>query len=284
MLDCKSYSEMMKQKIRETVSGLEGRPKLAIIQVGDDPASNSYVKGKKCDCDEVGFEFEHYVFDSDVTTDKLLGKIGALNVDHSISGIIVELPLPKHININAIMNSIYPFKNVDGFGELSKFEPCTPKGVIDYLEYNDYVFEGKNACVVGRSKTIGMPLAKMLLDRDCTVTVCHSKTDVCDLQTYMSESDIVFTCTNKIEQFDEAYLSVLSDLVDFGIGVGKDGKLHGNVHRDTVKMLKEANSDVENHIAISGTGGTGLLTRIALLANTLKAYHLNKNMTSPEWL
>ena len=249
------------------------QPHLLVLEFNGDKSSESYIKGLKKDCKEIGITVTHHNVKhaEKLTTQQAVNIFEVLQELNDFDAVIIQKPIPENIDVTELSKAIRTIQDVDGFIDDSPYMPCTPKGVIDYLEYCEYEFEGKTACVVGRSKTIGKPLADMLLDRNCTVTVCHSKTKDDDLRTYMSESDIVFTCTNKIEQFNEEYLSVLSDLIDFGIGIGKDGKLHGNVHRDTVQIMKESNSDVDNHIVISGTGGTGLLTRVTLMENIVKA-------------
>lgn len=283
MYSCKEYAAHLKEKIRKAIEESGISPKLVVLQIGDNPSSNSYIKGKKKDCEEVGIKCEHYVFGDKIHMNRLIDEINELNSDESVSGIILQLPVPDHIDVKTIQNLISSTKDVDGFSAQSKFQPCTPLGVINYLKFIEYDFTGKNACVVGRSDIVGKPLAKMLLDLNCTVTICHSKTPEHHLAVHMSDSNIVFTCINEIEKFDHVFLSPLSDIIDIGLGIGTDGKLHGNIHRDTVKMFKES-ADPLNQVFISGVGGVGLLTRATLLTNTLKAYYINNNISAPEWL
>ena len=270
MLSCKEYSDQIKKIISEEVSMLPSKPKLVVIQIGDDPASNSYVKGKEKDCAEVGFISEVLKFPNCITEKNLLEEIYELNDDNSCNGIIVQLPIPNHINVKSIQNAISPEKDVDGFNINSSFKACTPLGAINYLKHIGYDFTGKNACVVGRSEIIGKPLARMLLDLNATVTVCHSKTKEYNLQFQMIFSDLIFLCTNQIDYYDIKYfLEASVDVIDFGIGRNSNGKLCGCMKKETVEKLKECNQD---NIIISGIGGTGLLTRVALLSNTLEAY------------
>lgn len=286
MINCKEYTEIIKQKLKEEINKLPSIPKLVVIQVGNHESSNSYIKGKEKDCNDVGIVFEHYkLINEGASTNSISDLILKLNEDTDVNGIIVQLPLPSHINVKHIQNLISKFKDVDGFGKNSIFDSCTPKGAIDYLKYHDYQFSGKNATVVGRSEIVGKPLARMLLDLDCTVTICHSKTDNDCLSVYMSDSDIVFTCIDKIEFFGPEYFDPWCDVIDFGLGVGEDGKLHGNLNKDAIATLKDyIESHGENQVLISGIGGTGLLTRIALLCNTVKAYQLQNGIEVPNWL
>lgn len=280
MYSCKEYSEIIKRNIYKHVSILPNHPKLVVIQIGDDPASCSYVKGKEKDCKDVGILFDHIKLQEDVAEDDLRDLILSLNNKDDVNGIILQLPVPKHIDIKFIQSIIDEDKDVDGFNVNSNFDPCTPKGVIDYLKYHNYKFEGKTACVVGRSDIVGKPLAQMLIDQDCTVTVCHSKTEEDDLRENMYWSDIVFTCTNQIGYYDETYFDKESDIIDIGLGIGEDGKLCGNITKKAATVLKEDG----DRICISGIGGVGLLTRLALLVNTLKAYYLQNGKTIPNWM
>ena len=285
MLNCKDYTQLIKRKLLDEITKLSSVPKLVVIQLGDNPSSNSYIKGKRKDCEDVGIDFELYKLEETVTNEYLANLIEELNNDSSVSGIIVQLPVPKHINVNMIQELINDGKDVDGFNKNSMFDPCTPKGAIDYLKYHNYKFEGKNATVVGRSEIVGKPLARMLLDLDCTVTVCHSKTDNDCMSIYMSGSDIVFTCIDKIEFFGPEYFDPWHDVIDFGLGVGEDGKLHGNLNKDAIAALKDyIKSNGEDQVLISGVGGTGLLTRIALVCNTVKAHQMLLGVSVPEWL
>lgn len=268
MISCKDYAAMKKEELKMKIDErVIIRPQLAVIQIGDNPASNSYIKGKQKDCEEVGIFFSHYKFSSDISHDELKEFIADLNEDPIYNGIILQLPVPSHIDVKDIQRLIDPAKDVDGFNPDSSFQPCTPLGVINYLKFNGYHFRGKNACVIGRSDIVGKPLAKMLLDLDCTVTVCHSKSD---LRSVLPCQDIIFTCINQIEFFDETYFAPYQDVVDIGLGKGTDGKLHGNLTEAAYLQQKEYTC-TNNSMVISGTGGVGLLTRLELLNNTYKA-------------
>ena len=268
MISCKDYAALKKEELKMKIDEhIIIRPYLAVIQIGDDPASNSYIKGKQRDCEEVGIFFSHYRFSSDISHDELKEFIADLNEDPIYNGIILQLPVPSHIDVKDIQRLIDPAKDVDGFNPDSSFQPCTPLGVINYLKFNGYHFRGKNACVIGRSDIVGKPLAKMLLDLDCTVTVCHSKSD---LRSVLPCQDIIFTCINQIEFFDETYFAPYQDVIDIGLGKGTDGKLHGNLTEAAYLQQKEY-IGTNNSVVISGTGGVGLLTRLELLNNTYKA-------------
>ena len=268
MISCKDYAALKKEELKTKIDEhIIIRPYLAVIQIGDDPASNSYIKGKQRDCEEVGIFFSHYRFSSDISHDELKEFISDLNEDPIYNGIILQLPVPSHIDVKDIQRLIDSAKDVDGFNPDSSFQPCTPLGVINYLKFNGYHFRGKNACVIGRSDIVGKPLAKMLLDLDCTVTVCHSKSD---LRSVLPCQDIVFTCINQIEFFDETYFAPYQDVIDIGLGKGTDGKLHGNLTEAAYLQQKEY-TGTNNSVVISGTGGGGLLTRLELLNNTYKA-------------
>ena len=268
MLNCKDYAAIKKEELKMRINdNLFIRPHLVVVQIGNNAASNSYIKGKQKDCEEVGIEFEHINLDSDASQDDLEDIISTLNARHDVDGIILQLPVPEHIDVKRIQKLIDPAKDVDGFNPDSSFQPCTPLGVINYLKFNGYHFRGKNACVIGRSDIVGKPLANMLLDLDCTVTVCHSKSD---LRSVLPCQDIIFTCINQIEFFDETYFAPYQDVIDIGLGKGTDGKLHGNLTEAAYLQQKEY-TGTNNSVVISGTGGVGLLTRLELLNNTYKA-------------
>ena len=267
MLTCKEYAEQKKKELKQYISEKGLHPCLVVIQVGDDPASNSYIRGKMRDCEEVGIECGIDKLDDDISENNLVTIIQGWNQMPNVHGIIVQLPLPDHINVKTIQASIDPKKDVDGFDTMSPFDPCTPAGVIGYLKAVGYEFEGKDALVIGRSDIVGKPLARMLTDLDCTVTLAHSKSKYMRLK--MDYADIVFSCIDKIEYFGDDYIiSSIKSLIDIGLGVGEDGKLHGNFKSDYVDYLKKHSC---NSIIISGTGGVGLLTRVALLENVVKA-------------
>ena len=171
MVTCKDYAQFVKNKLKTKIKGMEKKPVLAIIQVGDNQASNSYVKGKVKDCEEVGIRCIVSKLDKAIEEHELLYHIELTTC--VADGIIVQLPLPKHINVEHVKNAIPKEKDVDGFRQDSKFDCCTPKGIIDWLYFNGYDVCGKNVVVLGRSEIVGKPLVNMLIDRGATVKFIH---------------------------------------------------------------------------------------------------------------
>lgn len=270
----KDYVSIVKDKLKEELKCYNTRPHLGVIYFGDNPASDSYIKGIKKDCDELGYEFTAIKVEPSLANSYVVRTyVDSFNKTPSVHGIIIQKPLPDSVNLS-IFDSINPGKDVDGAGKDSIFYPCTPLGVINYLKFNGYRFEGKNACVIGRSDTVGKPLAKMLLDLNCTVTICHSKSDLRRMLP-TPRQDIIFTCIDKIEFFDESYFVPSQDVIDIGLGIGKDGKMHGNLTEKAYMSQKEY-TGLHNSVVISGVGGTGLLTRLELLKNTFRAFKLDQ--------
>lgn len=264
MISCEQYAANIKEQLKKDIDELPTIPLLAIIQVGDDPASNSYVRGKKNDCDEVGIKCEHYWLNKYTSELTLLGLIDQLNKDDCVSGIIVQLPLPKHLDADEITSHIAKEKDVDGFRPDCPFYSCTPKGIIDWLEYNNYNFDYKDVVVVGRSKIVGKPLVNMLIDRNATVTCCHSKTF--DMYLNTSAADLVITAIGKPKYFDHTYIGHDTIVIDVGINRDENGKLCGDVDREDVLKYRE-----DTYIT-PVPKGVGLLTRVALLQNVYDAY------------
>lgn len=274
MISWKEYTDLKKKELKTYIKENNLHPKLVVVQVGDRPESNSYIRGKMRDCEEVGIECRVLKYPDHITQKHLCEQIAIhCNMD-SVHGLIVQLPLPDHIGVNEIQGWISPIKDVDGFHCASIFDPCTPKGVIDYLNFVGYEFEGKDALVIGRSDIVGKPLADMLTDLNCTVTLAHSKTRGIDA--HVSFADVIFTCIDKIEYFDELDFPVSpdTDVIDIGLSPGEDGKLHGNIKKDHVEYIK--NLQFNDKFIISGTGGVGLLTRLALLENVVKACEMQR--------
>lgn len=279
MLTCKEYTDLKKKELKEYIKEKGLHPTLVVIQVGDRPESNSYIRGKMRDCEEVGIECVVSKWEAeDMDTDSLEAIIDTYNSDPEVHGIIVQLPLPDHINAKEVIKWVSVLKDVDGFrGDGLLFEPCTPKGVIDYLKYIGYEFEGKDALVIGRSDIVGKPLARMLTDLDCTVTLAHSKTPEESIVYHSDRTDIIFTAIDRIEYFAMIQTSntkQIPDIIDIGLGIGEDGKLHGNFKKECIEDFKELWPE---KICISGKGGVGLLTRLALVENVVKAAELCDN-------
>ncbi len=257
----KEYVAFRKEQLKEEINAMEKKPVLSIITVGDDPASEAYVRGKKKDAAEVGIEALHTVFPADISEEEVLNLIIKQNNDPSINGIIVQLPLPKHISVEKINATISPKKDVDGFTLGSHFDPCTPKGIINYLTNEGFPFTGKNAVVVGRSEIVGKPMARMLLNKNCNVVQLHSKTSREDKEFYFAHADLIVSAIGRMFIWDETF-TYKNDayLIDVGINRGEDGHLHGDfIPNLPVKLQTPV------------PGGVGLLTRLALLENLLEA-------------
>lgn len=264
--------ETLKQAIAEAKLKYDRVPRLAVILVGDDIGSISYVKGKEKAALEVGINITTYHYDDSITEKELEDKIISLNHDNTVDGILVQLPLPKHIKQDKIIDLISPNKDVDGFHPYNvaslylKHEgilPCTPKGVIALLDSKNISIEGKRAVVVGRSNIVGMPLAKMLLDRNATVTICHSKTK--DLKEVTKEADILIACLGKAKFITGDMVKDGVTVIDVGINRDKEtNKLCGDVDFDSVYPHAAYITKVP--------GGVGPMTICCLLENTYIAY------------
>lgn len=245
MIDCKKYAD-------EILDSITGYGHLAVISVGSDPASMSYIRGKKKDCERVGFGFTHFQFSEDGDKYDIIGEIWKLNAREDVTGIIVQLPLPGHLDPDEICQHIDPEKDVDGFLPGSPFKPCTPEGIVHLLMRELGDLAGKSATIIGRGKLVGKPLMQMLLDEDMTVTVCHSKTRESDLQTLVTIPDAVIVAIGKARGLDlHTWWDTL--VIDCGVNRAEDGKLCGDVAR--------CNSDRITPVP----GGVGLLTRAMLM-------------------
>lgn len=272
----------MKEKIRETVDSMvaqgKRRPGLAVLIVGDDPGSRSYVAGKQKDCEEVGFAGNTHFYPDEITEEQLLAEVERLNADPQTDGILVQLPLPKHIDSDRIIQAIVPDKDVDGFHPRNVAAlwlkepctvPCTPKGVIHVLEDNGFEISGKNAVVVGRSNIVGLPAAKLLLDRNATVTVAHSRTP--DLGAVTREADILVVAVGRPNLVKGDMIKPGAIVIDVGVNRNPEtGKLCGDVEFESAKEVAGAITPVP--------GGVGPLTRACLLENTMECYmrHLER--------
>lgn len=260
-MEIKEYVQLEKDRIKAAVEKMPEVPVLSIITVGHNPASESYVRGKKKDAAEVGITAIQTIFEEDATEEEILDLIRKQNADPSITGILVQLPVPKHIREEKINETISPMKDVDGFVLGSHYVCCTPKGIVDYLGDNGFEFTGKNAVVLGRSDIVGKPMARLLLERSCNVTVLHSKTKDEDRRMFLKNADLIVAAIGKQGFIDESYeLKPTAWLVDVGINKGEDGKLHGDA---------APNLPIEKQTPVPG--GVGLLTRLALLKNLMEA-------------
>ena len=267
----KEVAAREKEKIRKAISNFARPPKLAVIMVGDNPASQAYVRGKEKDCEECGMDSLVYRFEETVSQEELCDAIDYLNHRRSVDGIIVQLPLPQHIDKNAVIERIHPEKDVDCFraesvGKLvlgrPTFMPCTPSGIVDLMEAFDIKVEGKNCVVIGRSDIVGKPMSALLTSMGGTVTTCHSKTK--DISFYTRNADIIVCAVGKPGFLTADMVKDGAVVVDVGINRGEDGKLCGDVDFAAVSEKCSAITPVP--------GGVGLMTRVALLKNTVKAY------------
>ena len=232
------------------------RPVLDIIQVGHNPASDAYIKGKKKDGEEMGVNVRVLNFEETATTQEVLNLIHLLNDDASVQGIIVQLPLPQHMDSALITAAVSPLKDVDGFTAASICTPCTPLGIVKWLESRDFNFSGANALVIGRSEIVGKPMARLLLDRNCTVTVAHSRTPIMKLRTHVVASDLIVCAVGKPHLLtSEFYFNPSAWIVDVGIN-RVDGHLCG-----------DCDPDLPVAVQTPVPGGVGLLTRLALYEN-----------------
>lgn len=270
----------IKAELKEKVEELKQKginTGLAVIIVGDDPASRVYVNHKKNDCAEIGIKSFEYALPASTSEDELLELIETLNNDNSVNGILVQLPIPKHINEDRVIAAINPLKDADCFHPVNvgnlmigrpQFLPCTPAGVVELLEANGIQIAGKNCVVVGRSNIVGKPQAILLLAKNATVTICHSKTanisDVC------KSADILVVAVGRAEFVKPEYVKPGAVVIDVGVSRGADGKLVGDVQFQTVSEIASAITKV--------TGGVGPMTRAMLMKNTVKATLLQNNL------
>lgn len=259
-INCKEKAQKIKQELKSKINP-NIPPVLTIIQVGDNPASNSYIKGKLKDCEEVGIAYNHYKYDDSIPESVLIANIKSLQ--KSCDGIIVQLPLPKHINENNIISAIDKEKDVDGFKINSPFTPCTPLGIMNLLkDITDLT--GKDVLVINRSNIVGRPLVNLLLDKDATVTIAHSKTK--DLFQKIKIYDIIITAVGIPNFIKREYIKEGQIVIDVAINKDNDGKLCGDVEKGCEEI-----ADIT-----PVPGGVGILTRNSLLENTFTAYENNR--------
>ena len=267
--------ESIKQEVETQVTAGNVRPGLAVIMVGDDPASQVYVRNKKIACEKAGFNDVSEVLPANTSQEEVLALIDQLNADETVHGIIVQLPVPEHINPEAIIERISPSKDVDGFhpynvGRLAtgspQLAPCTPHGVMTMLEKTGIPLRGLNAVIVGASNIVGVPMALELLNARATITVCHSATK--NLAQKISEADLVVVGVGKPEMVKGDWIKEGAIVIDVGINRLDNGTLCGDVEFHTAKEKASWITPVP--------GGVGPMTIATLLYNTLKvAYHLS---------
>lgn len=269
IVSCKDYVEIKKKELEEEIQHFNRKPVLAVIQIDNDQASNSYIKGKKKDCDEIGIEMRHVNIHSNIAEQKEVEGIIKVIVNSDADGIIIQLPIPDKYDLERLQNLIPPEKDVDGFRRDSYFKPCTPKGIIDWMEYNDFEFKGKDCCVLGRSKIVGLPLTNMLIEKGATVTCCNSTTP--STWYYTRNVDYAFSAVGVPNYFDFSDFSDFCELiVDVGINRDENGKLCGDVNNVDFERY------LNNTYVTPVPGGVGLLTRLALMQNVVDAYKIQK--------
>ncbi|WP_018923827.1 bifunctional methylenetetrahydrofolate dehydrogenase/methenyltetrahydrofolate cyclohydrolase FolD [Salsuginibacillus kocurii] len=245
-------------------------PGLAVIIVGDDPASHSYVRGKQKACEKIGMHSVLHPLSEDASEDELLEAVNQYNHDDQIHGILVQLPLPHHMSEMKVIEQIKPEKDVDGFHPISTgrlmtgqqtFLPCTPNGIMQMLDAYEVPIQGKHAVIIGRSNIVGKPIAQLLLSRDATVTICHSKTK--NMKEVTKQADIVIAAVGRPEMVDETYIKEGACVIDVGINRVEDGSLVGDVAYNKVEEKAGWITPVPR--------GVGPMTITMLLYNTVQS-------------
>lgn len=273
LIDGKALAKRIRENLAEDVKKLKQKgvnPKLAVIMVGEDKASKVYVKNKSKACNEIGIEYEEFLLNEDTKMDELLNLIDKLNNDDTVNGILLQSPIPKSLDINEAFRRISPEKDVDGFnpvnvGRLSLnqdcFVSCTPYGIIKMLEAYNIPIEGENAVIIGRSNIVGKPLLQCLLNKNATVTVCHSKTK--NLEEITKKADILIAAIGKPKFVTAEMVKQGATVIDVGINRTEEGKLVGDV--DFESVLEKVN------YITPVPGGVGPMTIAMLMSNVVKA-------------
>lgn len=273
ILDGKKLRDKLLADLKIRVERLEHKPTLAVVLVGDDPASQIYVNNKKKAAENVGIKSIIINMPSTTGETELVHKIQALNNDNNVTAILVQLPLPKHINKNNIINSISPQKDADGFttanfgllfsGQKPYVYPCTPKGILLLLDKYNINLEGKHVVIIGRSNIVGRPLSQMMLDRNATVTICHSRTQ--NLTNITKTADVLISAVGE-KIIEENMLKSDCIVVDVGIFKDETGKTRGDVDFENVSKIASYITPVP--------GGVGPMTIASLMLNTVELYNL----------
>lgn len=273
LIDGKELAKKTRKNLKKEVETLKEKginPKLAVIMVGDNPASQVYVRNKSKACEKTGIAFEEFIFDTNITEEELTKTIEKLNNDKSIHGILVQCPLPNHINTNRTLRAISPDKDVDGFhpvnvGNLSigedTFISCTPYGIVKMLEEYNIEVEGKNAVILGRSNIVGKPLIQCMLNKNATVTVCHSRTK--NIEEITKKADILIAAIGKPKFVKESMVKDGAVVIDVGINRLEDGTIVGDVDFENVEKKASFITPVP--------GGVGPMTIAMLLSNVVKS-------------
>lgn len=273
LIDGKAVSQKIKVQVKERVEKLAQQgiiPGLAVVLVGENSASLTYVKNKKKTCEALGMRSDLHQFPDTLTEQELLAKIDELNRDPKIHGILVQLPLPKQIDEFKVISAISPEKDVDGFHPISvgnmmigkdAFLPCTPHGIMELLSHYGIDPAGKHAVVIGRSNIVGKPIGQLLLQKDATVTYCHSKTK--DLSNFTTQADILIAAIGRAKFIDHTFIKPGAVIIDVGMNRDDNGKLCGDVDFEDVQETAGFVTPVP--------GGVGPMTIAMLMGNTLES-------------
>lgn len=279
ILDGKKLRDKLLGQLKLRIDGYTKKPSLVVILCGDDPASQIYVNNKKKTAEKLGIVSTVINYPYEVTEAELLAKINELNNDDSVNAILVQLPLPEHIDKSKVINAISPVKDVDGFtiensgklftGQKPYVYPCTPKGILLLLDEYQIELEGKHVVIVGRSNIVGKPLSIMMLDRNATVTICHSRTR--NLSDIIKTADVLVSAVGE-KLIEDSMMKVNSIVVDVGIFKDENGKTRGDVDFENV-------SKIVSHIS-PVPGGVGPMTIASLMINTVELFDLQNKRSS----
>ena len=278
IIDGKELAKKVRKELKKEVDSLKEKgvnPKLAVIMVGNDPGSTVYLRNKSKACEKVGIEFEEFLFEENITEELLLETIDKLNKDDSIHGILLQCPVPKHIDVNKAFRRISPNKDVDGFNPINvgnltigedAFISCTPYGVVKMFEEYNIETEGKRAVILGRSNIVGKPMIQCMLNKNSTVTVCHSRTQ--NIGEIIKEADIVIAAIGKPNFVKADMVKDGAVVIDVGINRLEDGTITGDVDYENVAPKASFITPVP--------GGVGPMTIAMLLNNVVKAAKIEK--------
>lgn len=282
ILDGKQIAKDYRQGLQDQVEALKEKgftPKLSVILVGNDGASQSYVRSKKKAAEKIGMISEIVHLEETATEEEVLNELNKLNNDDSVSGILVQVPLPKQVSEQKILEAINPEKDVDGFHPINigklyideqTFVPCTPLGIMEILKHADIDLEGKNAVVIGRSHIVGQPVSKLLLQKNASVTILHSRSK--DMASYLKDADVIVSAVGKPGLVTKDVVKEGAVIIDVGNTPDENGKLKGDVDYDAVKEIAGAITPVP--------GGVGPLTITMVLNNTLLAEKMRRGIDS----
>lgn len=282
ILDGKQIAKDYRQGLQDQVEALKEKgftPKLSVILVGNDGASQSYVRSKKKAAEKIGMISEIVHLEETATEEEVLNELNRLNNDDSVSGILVQVPLPKQVSEQKILEAINPDKDVDGFHPINigklyideqTFVPCTPLGIMEILKHADIDLEGKNAVVIGRSHIVGQPVSKLLLQKNASVTILHSRSK--DMASYLKDADVIVNAVGKPGLVTKDVVKEGAVIIDVGNTPDENGKLKGDVDYDAVKEIAGAITPVP--------GGVGPLTITMVLNNTLLAEKMRRGIDS----